>query len=329
MLVAAAGIGCSRPSNQVVVYCALDREFSEPVLDRFERETGIDVLAKYDTESTKSVGLTQQLLREQSRPVCDVFWNNEILNTVRLAEAGALEAYASDVGRKYPAAFRSPQGFWYGFAARVRVLLVNTERVKPDESPATLEGLTLPKWRGQVGIAKPLFGTTATHAACLFSLLGPEEARGLFRRLKENDVQILAGNKQVAVDVGAGRLAMGLTDTDDSLAEIRAGRPVRMVYLDGGEQETGILMIPNTVSVIAGAPHAEQARRLVDFLLSPNVEAELAAGKSGQIPLHPQTRAKPELGLPDGAKHMPVDFAEAAQAWDEAMQFVKEEFTAP
>ena len=111
--------GCwSPPGQQVVVYSALDREFSEPVLDDFSKATGIHVLAKYDDESTKTVGLTNILIQEASRPRCDVFWNNEILNTLRLEQKGLIEAYRSPAAATYPEMYRSPDGTWHGFAAR-------------------------------------------------------------------------------------------------------------------------------------------------------------------------------------------------------------------
>ena len=51
VLVAGAAAGCRRsPQPEVVVYTALDREFSEPVFQDFQRATGIRVLAKYDVE---------------------------------------------------------------------------------------------------------------------------------------------------------------------------------------------------------------------------------------------------------------------------------------
>ena len=74
----------SQVEKQVVVYAALDREFSEPILKQFEQQTGIRVLANYDVESTKTVGLTTRLIQEASNPQCDVFWNNEMLHTMRL-----------------------------------------------------------------------------------------------------------------------------------------------------------------------------------------------------------------------------------------------------
>lgn len=328
-LVAGFVCGCQRPAHEVVVYCALDREFSEPILQKFEAETGIHVRAKYDTESTKSVGLTEQILRERQQPRCDVFWNNEALHTARLVSEGVLEPYDSAAGRQYPASVRSADGQWYGFAARVRVLLINTKEVSATEVPRRLEDLVLPRWRGRVGIAKPLFGTTATHVASLFAVWGPQKTKDWLLRLKANEVQILSGNKQVAVQVGAGTIAMGLTDTDDALGEIRQNRPVQIVYLEQGEDEVGLLVIPNTLSIVRGAPHRAAAARLLDFLLAPAVEEALSASASGQLPLHPAARASGQIALPASAKRMAVDFDQAARFWSEATRFVKDELTSP
>ena len=69
--------GCQRSStNEVVVYVALDREFSAPILAAFTEDTGIQVRAKYDLESNKTVGLTNLIIAEKDRPRCDLFWNN-------------------------------------------------------------------------------------------------------------------------------------------------------------------------------------------------------------------------------------------------------------
>src|SRR6187431_1467242 len=107
--------GCwSGGKKEVVVYAALDREFSEPVLNDFAGSSGIAVLPKYDDESTKSVGLTAILVQEAGRPRCDVFWNNEILNTLKLERQGLLDVYRSPLADAYPAMFRSPAGTWCG-----------------------------------------------------------------------------------------------------------------------------------------------------------------------------------------------------------------------
>ena len=165
----AADAGDPQP---VVVYTALDRGFSEPILEAFERKTGIDVKAAYDFESTKTIGLVNRIRAEKNRPRCDVFWNNEIVNTIRLKQEGLLQACNPPEAANYPKQFKDPDGFWYGFAARARVLIVNTKLVKAGTEPKSIFDLTDAKWKSKVGIAKPLFGTTASHVACLFASLG-------------------------------------------------------------------------------------------------------------------------------------------------------------
>ena len=214
----AVGVGCSFEESrpEVVVYCALDREFSSAVLEKYGQETGLQVLPKYDIESTKTVGLVSAIIAEQNRPRCDLFWNNEILHTLRLKKLGLLKTISVEEASKWPESFRDPQEKWYGFAARARVLLVNTQLVPESERPNSVEDLLDPKWRGKVGIAKPLFGTTATHAAVLFATLGDEAAVKFFSDFKANG-KVLGGNKQVALAVSSGELAFGLTDTDDAI----------------------------------------------------------------------------------------------------------------
>ena len=283
-LVLAASSGCwFRSAEEVVVYAALDREFSEPLLDEFHRRTGVRVLPKYDVESTKTVGLVNALIQEQARPRCDLFWNNEILHTLRLEKMGLLAPYRTDRAASFPAEYRSPQGTWYGFAARVRVLIVNTQLVPERDRPHGIRDLADPKWKGRVGIAKPLFGTTATHAAALWSHWGDDESRKFFLALKAN-AQVLSGNKQVALSVARGELAFGLTDTDDAIIERDGGRPVEIVYPDQEEGGLGALFIPNTLALIKGGPNSQAAQQLVDFLLAPEIEAKLAAGRRRNSP---------------------------------------------
>ena len=93
------------------------------------------------------------------------------------------------------------------------------------KQPDSIYDLFNARWRGRIGIAKPLFGTTATQATCLFAKLGDGKAKEFFGKLKANDAKILSGNKQVATAVGSGQLAFGLTDTDDAMEEIAAGSP--------------------------------------------------------------------------------------------------------
>lgn len=326
VLATCAGCGSEQPS-EVVVYTALDEEFSKPLLAGFTRSTGIVVSPKYDTESTKTIGLFNAVLEESQRPRCDLFWNNEILNTLRLEKRGVLRPYSSSSAADFPATVRSRAGLWYGFAARARVIVVNTNRLATDRHPKSIRDLTDPQWYEQCAIAKPLFGTTATHAACLFAVWGDEEAKDFWLRVKRN-ARIMGGNKQVAQAVAAGSIVFGLTDTDDAIVELEKGMPVAIIYPDQGDGQPGTLFVPNTLALIKNSPHPAEAEKLLDYLMSPDVERQLADGPSAQIPLRSEVAASPRVKSPGEVRAMNVDWQAAADKWDVAAEFLKNEFAA-
>ncbi|MBA4387442.1 MAG: iron transporter [Verrucomicrobia bacterium] len=329
LLILAAAIlpGCAgRDTNEVVVYTAHDRGFSEPILKEFEKQTGIRVLVKYDTEATKTVGLVNAIRSEKNRPRCDVFWNNEIVHTVRLKNEELLQPCEPENAKSYPAQFKDPDNCWYGFAGRARVLLVNTNAIAGARGPDSMQDLANPAWKGRAGIAKPLFGTTATHAACLFALMGEERAREFFQSMKNNDVQIMSGNKAVAQHVGSSLLAFGVTDTDDALEEIAAGKPVKIVFPDAAANQAGVLFIPNTLALVKGAPHAGAGKKLINYLLSQQVEVALARSPAAQFPLNPEVKTELQVKLPAEMKAMPVDLNKAAETYDRAAKYIEEFF---
>jgi iron(III) transport system substrate-binding protein len=313
-------------ADTVVVYSALDREFSEPILKSYGQTSGVSVLPKFDVESTKTVGLTNLIIVEADRPRCDLFWNNEILNTLRLKEKGLLAPFHPSHAGDLPETFRAKDGTWYGFAARGRILIVNNKLVAQAERPKGINDLLDPKWKGKIGIAKPLFGTTATHAACLFAAWGDEKAKRYFHDLKANGVHVFSGNKQVALAAGSGEIAIGLTDTDDAMGEIDAGSPVSIIYPDREPGALGTLFIPNTLAIIKGSPHQAEAVVLAEHLLSPAVESALARGPSAQIPLLKSTSVRARVETPKTVHAMEVDFEEAAKLWDKVAAFLVGEF---
>jgi iron(III) transport system substrate-binding protein len=328
--------GCGeRP--RVVLYCAQDRDFAVGVLKEFTAETKLEVATKFDTEANKSVGLFNEIVAEKGRPRCDVFWNNEILNTIRLHKQGLLEAYDSPSARPYPAWAKAEDHAWHAFAGRARVLLVNTKLLPEGDRPKSLLDLTQPRYKDRVVMAKPMFGTTATQAACLFEVLGEEKAKAFFTGLKANGVQLAPGNKQVAEWVGRGRtpsgkeVVVGTTDTDDAIDEVRAGRDVAIVFPDAeGDGRMGTLFIPNTLMLVKGSPNPDAGRTLIDFLLGPEIEKKLAEGPSAQIPLNPEVEAKLPAEIARGrkAKAMRVDWLKAAEWWDGSQEFLTQLFAA-
>ncbi len=325
--IALLACGClPAAKDEVVIYTALDKEFSEPILAQFEKETGIKVRAKYDQESNKTVGLANAILQQGDRPRCDLFWNNEVLHTERLKRAGVLQPFDFANQTIFPAAYRDPERTWQGFAARARVLIVNTQLLPdPTQWPTSVQDLADPKWQGRCTLARPMFGTSATHAAVLFQNLGRGPAEDFYSRVKQVAV-LQGGNKQVAVRVAEGQFAFGLTDTDDAMIELAAGRPIEIVFPDQAADQPGTLFNPNTLSAIRhGDKISATTQRLIDHLLSPQVEEILATGPSAQFPLNSANRSKHRLDW-KGKKHMTVDFGAAANDWEEVSRLLEEIF---
>ena len=193
------------------------------------------------------------------------------------------------------------------------------QRAKPDSVLAYSD----PQWRGQAVMANPLFGTTTTQIAALFVLWGDERAQAFMNALRANGIKLSPSNGDSADLVARGEFAFSLVDTDDVVSRMRQQQPVELVYPDQGADGIGCFLVPNAVVLIAGAPHPDMARKLIDYLLSKDVEAKLARSDAAQIPLHPGVEGPPELGPIDKLKTTQVNYAEIAAKLQAIQPFLK------
>ena len=242
-----------KPRNVVIIYAAQDQVYAEPILKEFEQQTGIKVRAIYDSEATKTVAIANRLLAERGHPQCDVYWGNEELRTRQLA--------AQNV-------FRETNG-WAAFGYRSRRIAVST-LTNSTLTPKSLLELTNVVFRGQVALAYPLFGSTATHLMALRQHWGPAGFENWCRALAANKPFVVDGNSVSARMAGKGQVNVALTDSDDIAAEIREGGKLQSLPI-GAET----LLLPNTVAVIRGAPNPAAAQRLFEHLQSRAVTEKL------------------------------------------------------
>jgi iron(III) transport system substrate-binding protein len=315
---------CERKSEtsrrEVVLYCSADQVFAQQVIRAFEQETGIRVRARFDTEASKTVGLVQRLRAEASEPAADVFWSSEVFHTIRLAEEGLLASYRSDRTADWPETFADPEGRWYGFARRARVIAYNTNKVKPADAPRSLEDVLDATWKDRVVMARPEFGTTGGDVASWFVHYGAERATEILRQLRAGGVRLVDGNSTAVRMVATGQADVCFTDTDDVYAAQRKDWPVAMHYLDQGGK--GPLAIPNTAAVIRGAPHEAEARELMAFLLSNRVELMLAASDSHNAPV--RATVPDELSAYAIPRSLDIDYAEVARQLPTAIRTATE-----
>jgi iron(III) transport system substrate-binding protein len=289
--------GCGRSQSPVVVvYTSQDEVFAEPILAEFEKETGIQTRAVYDSEAVKTVGLVNRLLTERSNPQCDVFWNNEEFRTRQLA--------AHNVFRQTNA--------WTHLGYRTRRIVINTNLLAAATAPRSFSDATNEMWRGKVALAYPLFGTTATHFHALRQHWGAAAWENWCRAVAANKPFLVDGNSVVVKMVSRGEAWWGFTDSDDIAGAQREGFPVAALPTT---DET--LFIPNTVGVIRNCPHPEAAERLYEFISDPKVSGKL-------VELHAlEGTTLPSAAAATGLK---VDWEKLLQDLDAVTEKTKEIF---
>ena len=324
LLIACMAACRSEDEPHVVLYVSADEHVAREVITAFEAETGIRVRTVGDTEARKTTGLAERLRAERGAPRADVFWSSEIFMTIELADEGVLAPLEIEEAATWPSVFRDPEGRWFGFGARGRVIVFAPDRVDADTRPATWTDLTQPVYRGRIVMADPRFGTTGGHLGAMkvhWDMQLPGFYEAFLLGLRDNEVRLLtSGNAGVVRAVAMGEADVGLTDTDDVWAARAQGYDVDLVFpahTHEPDPGNGTLLIPNTVARVAGGPNPEAAERLIRFLLSPENEGRLARSVSRNMPLRPGlAESFPETRIPDPLR---IDYARAAAARRDAI----------
>jgi len=308
-------------ADEVVVYVSEDQVFSEPILKDFEKEAGIKVLAVYDTEEAKGTGVMNRLIMEKNNPQADVYWANEPIRAVVLKQSGITMPYISPNAKDIPDDFKDPEGYWTCFSSRARVLVVNN---KVSIKPSSILAYTDPQYKGKSVITNPLFGTTTVQVASLFTIWGEDHTKSFMDEMKKNGVKISTNNGESADLVAAGEFDFSLVDSDDVISRIRQGKPIEMIFPDQKDGEAGCLLVPNAVVIIKNARHFENAKKLVDYLLSKETEQKLAFADCAQIPLHSGVKTPSDLPKIENIKFMKIDYTKVAKKLQEIQAYLKE-----
>lgn len=296
--------GCGQQApEELVLYTSVDQPYAQPIVEQFQKDTGIKVRLVTDTEASKSVGLAERLRAEKANPQCDVWWGNEPFHTINLASEGLLQPYDSPTANDIKAMYRDPDRKWAGNGLRARVIGVS-DRIDLATKDLGLKILASESFKGRIAMARPTAGTTGGHVAAIYVLWGEQEADAYFRQLRANEIKLLGGNGPVAETVGRGQASFGLTDNDDIAATQREGGSLTQFLPDQGTH--GTLMIPTTIGLVTGTKQTDAAKKLIDYLLSPQVEQKLIEVKFSGWSVRQDNKVKAmELDYRQVAKAMP------------------------
>ena len=306
--------GCRRnpktaADGPIVLYTSVDEPYARPLVEEFEKSSGLTVTLVTDSEAAKSVGLAEKLRAEKDQPRADVWWSNECFLTIALANEGLLAQYESPAASDIPATYKDPGRRWAGSVLRVRTLV--SSKKLPGQHPRGLSDLLDPSHKGRIAIARPTAGTTGGHVAALYTLWGEPKADRFFKALAQNGIHLLGGNSKVAELVATDQLDLGICDNDDAAdAQAHIG-DLLSALPDQMPDQDGTLAMPCTVAIVEGARHPAAARRLADFLLSARTDAALVTAKFAWCSSR-DTRGK--------GKFMTVNYREVARQMPAAIR---------
>ncbi|MGE5848576.1 MAG: extracellular solute-binding protein [Candidatus Methylomirabilota bacterium] len=271
-------------ASELVVYSARKEELIRPAIQAAEKALGLKV-----TLFTAGAGeLARRIELEKGSPRGDVFIGTTAGFAELMRDRGLLDGFTSPLLSEIPAEFRSPDNTWIPITARVRVLVFNTDLVKPQEVPRSTFDLTSPKWKGKVVVASMGERTTVGWLAAILAVKGEEFTKKYVAELRANGLKVLKNNTEVRKAVASGEYAVGITNHYYYLLQLQADPqgPIGIVYPDQGPADMGAPIFSITAALIRGAKHAEAARSFLEFLLMPEGNRYLVEGEF-EIPLVP------------------------------------------
>jgi len=279
-------------TTSLTIYSGRDEALVKPVLERFQKTTGIELKVRY----ASSTSLATALVEEGDDSPADVFWATEPGTLGLVAARGLLKRLPQATVGKVPARFSTRSRRWVGTSARSRVLVYNTQALTPGQLPASVWGLTNPRWKGKIGLP-PTNGSFQAFLGAMIHLNGEDRAHSWLRGLQENDVRFFPNNTTTVQAVARGDVQVGLVN-HYYLYNLLADNPsltARNHWFRAGDP--GSLVLAAGAGIVSATEKDAAAGRFVEFLLSPWAQRFIARGPgAAEYPLI--NGISPRPGLP-------------------------------
>ncbi len=308
ILIAATGLSAPvHASGELVVYCTVQEEWCRPMMQAFERKTGIKV-----SMTRKSSGETfAQIKAEAANPRGDVWWGGTGDPHLQAAEEGLTLEYKSPLlSELQPWAVKQAEQSNFrtvGIYAGALGYSYNTEQLAARKlpEPSCWADLIKPDYKDEVQVANPnSSGTAYTKVATLVQQMGENEAFEYLKALHKNVNQYTKSGGAPARAVATGETLIGITFLHDAVTQAVQGAPVKVVApCEGTGYEIG------SMSIINGARNLENAKKFFDFALTAEAQEIGATAKAFQVPSNRSAKTPPEAPNLDAIKLIDYDFA--------------------
>ena len=283
----------SLAADRLVVYSGRAERLIKPVLDAFQTKSGVHI----DLLSSGSTELVNRLQAEGRRTSADVFITNEVGALERARELKLLfPIEAALIDGKIPAEFKASDNSWIGLSGRIWLIVYNTSLIKPADIQSILD-LADPRWKGKIAIPNAGSEYLQAGVSVIQATYGDQRTRQFLEGLKANAGTHVYGKSSQIVDaVAKGEAAVGLVNHYYIFRHLDAQPKAPIAPLITDQQAGGMGAIVNAagVGIVAHSRHKDLAKRLVEFLESPDGQ-KMFADQNKEYPLNAEVPANPAL----------------------------------
>ena len=274
-------------ADTVNVYSARHYDSDQELYDAFTAKTGIEV----SLLEGGSDMLVERIQREGIASPADVLITVDAGRLWRAVQAGALQAIESEVlNDRIPAHLRHPDGLWYGYSQRMRLIYYNPDRIDP-EMVSTYEDLAQPELAGKVCIRSSNNIYNQSLLASVVEIHGTEVAEqwaeglvgNLARQPQGGDTDQIRGVAAGECDVAVANhyYYLRLQNSEDPADREVADKVAVMLPNQDGR---GVHVNIGGAGVVANAPHRDNAIRFLEFLASDEAQ-EIFARANYEYPV--------------------------------------------
>jgi len=218
---------------------------------------------------------------------------SKVAGVLRAVRSAALE-------QAVPAAYRDPDGYWFGLSLRARPIMYARQRVAPGEL-STYEALAEPRWRGRICVRSSNNIYNQSLVASVIAADGRERTLEWLRGLVANLARPPRGGDRDQIKaVAAGRCDLALANTYYLARMLRSEDPAqraaaeRVAVFWPNQDGRGAHVNVSGAGVTRAAPHPAGAVRLLEYLTSDAAQAWYAE-VNNEYPVKPGVAVSPTV----------------------------------
>ena len=251
------------------LYSGRDEALVQPLIDKFERDSGISVDVRYG----KTAELGALLLEEGEATPAQVFLAQDAGALGALANAGLFATLPKETTTAVPAGFTSTDDAWVGVTGRARVIAYDSKALTATEVPSSVDAFTDASWAGKFGIA-PSNASFQAFVTAYRVLNGEAAADDWVSAIAANDPVIFDNNRGVLAGVNDGVIEAGLINHYYWFAQAaetgEANMRAQLSYPEAGD--AGSIVNVTGAGLLAGAAGDADALEFINYLVGKDAQ---------------------------------------------------------